>query len=246
MNAPQWFENWFNSPYYHLLYNNRNHDEANYFITKLFQHFNFKPHDKVWDLACGKGRHALALHRLGLDVTGSDLSENNIREARAFEEKGLEFLVQDMRLPFRENTFDAVLNLFTSLGYFADIKDNAKVFANVSRALKPGGIFVVDFFNAKLVQANFKRAYEEQRGDIRFNISKTIRDRRIIKHIDFSCAGKAYYFEEVVSLLELSDFEHFAEGSGLKLQELYGNYSLQAFEASSSERLIMVFKKTDA
>lgn len=246
MSSPQWFENWFNSPYYHLLYNNRNHEEASYFINNLFRYFHFKPQDKVWDLACGQGRHALALHRLGLDVTGSDLSENNILEAKKAEEPGLEFLVHDMRHSFRKNYYNAVLNLFTSLGYFSEYNDNQKVFQNADEALKSGGFFLIDFFNAKKVSKHFKDRYEEKRGEVCFQISKKISDKRVIKHIEFNCGKKEYYFEELVSLLELKDFESFSRNTNLKLQDVFGNYSLEPFSENVSDRLIMVFKKAEA
>ena len=71
-----------------------------------------------------------------------------------------------MRLPFSVKNFDAVFNLFTSLGYFKDINENFFVFKNVSDALNPNGIFVVDFFNAKKVTSSLNKKKIEQRGPI--------------------------------------------------------------------------------
>jgi len=244
MDNAEWYVDWFNSPYYHLLYNNRNFKEANFFIDNLCARLDLQPHAKLWDLACGKGRHAIALNKKGFDVTGTDLSENSIKEAsECCSNDTLDFVVHDMRKPFRENYFDAVFNLFTSIGYFKDILDNCAVFKNVEQALKKDGVFVIDFFNSEKVVAGFKSGYVEQRGEITFEITKKIENKKIIKHIEFSDKGKSYYFEEDVSLLSKKDFESFAAHTGLKLQHTFGNYQLENFDAEKSERLILIFKK---
>jgi cyclopropane fatty-acyl-phospholipid synthase-like methyltransferase len=243
MNNAEWYVNWFNSPYYHLLYNNRNYTEANFFIDNLCSELKLEPGSKIWDLACGKGRHSIALNKKGFDVIGTDLSENNIREAKLNENKTLHFFEHDMRTHFSEQNFDAVFNLFTSIGYFQDFNDNFLVFKNVAAALKPGGVFVVDFFNSKKVESEFKSNYTEQRGDVHFDIKKKIENHAIRKRIEFSTEDKNYFFEESVSLLNKNDFENFAKSAGLSLCNIYGNYRLEDFNAGSSERLILIFKK---
>lgn len=243
MNTAEWYVDWFNSPYYHLLYNNRNYTEANFLIDNLCGVLSLQPHAKVWDLACGKGRHALAIHKKGFDVTGTDLSVNSISEASQFASDTLQFFVHDMRTPFKVGYFDAVFNLFTSIGYFKNADDNLAVFKNVSLALKPGGIFVIDFFNAEKVLESFKENYIEQRGNITFNIRKKIVQNSIVKRIEFNDQGKDYYFEESVSLLRKTDFEHFAGEAGLQITASYGNYKLESFLEKSSDRLILFFKK---
>lgn len=243
MNNAEWYVDWFNSPYYHLLYNNRDADEANFFIDNLCRQLQLQTHARLWDIACGKGRHAIALNKKGFDVTGTDLSRNSIREALLSSNATLDFYVHDMREPFRINYFDAVFNLFTSIGYFKNFKDNFAVFKNVASALKPGGCFVIDFFNSESIADNISNNYSEQRGNIEFHIHKQISNRTIRKCIDFEHQNKQYHFEEYVSLLRKSDFEEFAANAGLKLQHLFGNYRLEDFDPKNSERLILIFKK---
>lgn len=243
MDNAEWYVGWFNSPYYHLLYNNRNYDEANFFIDNLCRSLKLKSHASIWDLACGKGRHAIALNNLGFDVTGTDLAENSIEEANLSANETLEFVVHDMRESFRSNYFDAVFNLFTSLGYFKDYQDNYCVFKNVADSLKSGGVFVIDFFNSEKVIASFKSEYHEHRGDLHFDIQKKIENNAIIKHIEFSDAGHNYYFEESVSLFKKSDFDAFANAAGLSLVKCFGNYHLDPFDEKTSERLILIYKK---
>ncbi|MEO6302203.1 MAG: class I SAM-dependent methyltransferase [Bacteroidia bacterium] len=243
MHTAEWFKDWFNSPYYHLLYNNRNENEAGFFIDNLCSHLHLAPNSKVWDLACGKGRHAIALNKKGFNVVGTDLSRNSIKEATQYSNATLDFYVHDMRAPFRINYFDAVLNLFTSMGYFENYNDNYTVFKNVAKALKPNGIFVIDFFNSEKVSSSLKGDYIEQRGEVTFKINKKINNNAIHKRIEFNCHNKDYYFEEFVSLFKKEDFENFAKAADLKIESVFGSYKLEPFDQATSDRLIVLFKK---
>ncbi|MBS1651736.1 MAG: class I SAM-dependent methyltransferase [Bacteroidetes bacterium] len=243
MNSNEWFKTWFNSPYYHLLYNNRDYFEAEYFIKNIFLNLKLQTHSTVWDLACGNGRHALAINKLGFNVTGSDLSENSISDAKNFESKTLNYFVHDMRTKYKENYFNVVVNLFTSIGYFDDFNDNLLVFKNAYLALKPQGYFIVDFFNADFIVNNIKPTYEERRGDVCFLITKKIEQNKIIKNITFSDKLKNYSFKEAVSLLDYTTFLKLADNSGFKVVNCFGDYSLNTFNKNQSERLILVLQK---
>jgi 2-polyprenyl-3-methyl-5-hydroxy-6-metoxy-1,4-benzoquinol methylase len=76
-----WFKDWFNSPYYHQLYFNRDDKEAAAFIDKLINYLKPVPGSYMLDVACGKGRHSIQLASKGFDVTGIDLSDDSINEA---------------------------------------------------------------------------------------------------------------------------------------------------------------------
>ena len=243
MNNVAWYVDWFNSPYYHLLYNNRNLDEASFFIDNLCASLQLQPSARLWDIACGKGRHAIAFNKKGFHVTGTDLSSNSIREALLSSNPTLDFYVHDMREPFRVNYFDAVFNLFTSIGYFKNFNDNFMVFKHVSQALKPEGYFVIDFFNSEKVEDNLHADYIEKRGSIDFHIRKKITNNTVLKCIDFVHNNRDYHFEEYVSLLKKADFENFAAKAGLQLFRVFGDYQLRAFDPQSSDRLILIFKK---
>lgn len=238
-----WYKDWFNSPYYHVLYKNRDYNEAALFIDNLIKHFSIQPTDTIWDLACGKGRHSVYLNSKGCNVTGTDLSENNINEALQSANNKLEFYVHDMRTPFRINYYNYVFNLFTSIGYFDKSNDNLKVFKNVYSALKTNGVFVIDFFNCKKVSECMLPEETKNINGICFGIFKTVKDNKIIKRIEFSDKGKDYFFEEKVALLNKDDFTKLAAKTGFKLQETFGDYQLSAFDQNNSDRLILIFKK---
>ncbi len=238
-----WFKEWFDSPYYHLLYNKRDENEANFFINNLNDYLSLPLSSKIWDIACGKGRHAMALAKKGYTVIGTDLSENSIEEALKNKTSNVEFFIHDMRKLFRTNYFDCALNLFTSIGYFENNADNFRVFKNVHAALKPKGVFVVDFLNGEKIKKSKMVDHQEQRGDITFYISKQIVNNVVHKRINFENKGKNYCFTETVTLLEKEDFEKFAHNAGLILTNTFGDYALNPFDKNNSDRLILIFKK---
>ena len=92
-----WYKDWFNSKYYHLLYKNRDHNEAALFLDNISNEFKNK-NAKILDVACGKGRHAKYLNNLGFDVTGIDLSVNSIKYAKEYENQKLKFHQHDICL----------------------------------------------------------------------------------------------------------------------------------------------------
>ena len=119
----QWYTSWFDTPFYHILYKERNDEEAKLFIDNITNYLNIPKKAKVLDLACGKGRHSKYLNSLDYDVTGVDLSSNNIAYANQFANDTLRFKVHNMANPIGES-FEAIFNLFTSFGYFENEKDN--------------------------------------------------------------------------------------------------------------------------
>ncbi len=239
----KWFECWFNTPYYHLLYGKRNDEEAAFFLTNLLAQLKLKSGDRCWDLNCGKGRHSVYLNKKGFEVIGTDLSEENIKCSLQNENEKLHFYKHDMRSLFYANYFDAVFNLFTSFGYFKSKHDDEKVFQSVYNSLKPGGLFVLDFLNAALTIENITSSEEKTIDGVLFKINKKTEDGFIIKEIKINENGKESIYTEEVRAFTLPDFKVLAEKAGLKLKETFGNYALQPFDENYSERLILIFVK---
>src|SRR3982751_3755899 len=99
MPGKEWYKDWFNSPFYHKLYFDRDENEARAFILKLLDHLKPSPGSFMLDVACGKGRHSKFLAEQGYDVTGIDISSDSIHYAKQFEHDHLHFFQHDMRLP---------------------------------------------------------------------------------------------------------------------------------------------------
>jgi SAM-dependent methyltransferase len=239
----KWFETWFDSPYYHILYKHRNCNEAEELIDHLIDYFNPPKQARFLDLACGKGRHSVFLNKKGFDVTGIDLSPESIKHASACENEHLHFYVHDMRKLFRTNYFDYVINLFTSFGYFESAHDDNATINAVTKALKPQGIFVLDFFNADKIIPTIKPHDSVTVNGITFTIDKKVENGFIIKQISFSDKGTDYRFEERVKALTLEHFKKYFSANGLKIIHLWGDYQLGDFNIETSERLIIAAKK---
>ncbi|MCI3938657.1 class I SAM-dependent methyltransferase [Chryseobacterium aahli] len=239
----EWFESWFDTPYYHLLYSNRDYTEAENFITKLTQELQLPQSSKIIDLACGKGRHSVFLNKLGYDVLGLDLSQQSIEFDKQFENEGLTFKVHDMRNPIDSEPVNAVFNLFTSFGYFDNETDDRNVFQSVYNALKPEGFFVLDYLNEEFVTRTLVPETTIHREGIDFHISKKIEGRHIIKDIRFEIDGEAKHFFEKVKLHTLETIENYASECGFERVKIWGDYHLNDFKKEISPRCINLFKK---
>lgn len=238
-----WFKDWFNSPYYHILYGKRDVTEAETLIRLLVKYLNPSQDAIFLDLACGKGRHSKNIAAMGFKTFGVDLSAHSIEEAKQFESDLLHFDVHDMRTTYKASFFDYVLNLFTSFGYFDDPNDNAKTIQAVAESLKDNAVFVQDYFNAQMVKTNFVCSEKKTVNGIEFDINKSIDGNDIIKTIHFVDEGIEHRFREQVALFGLADFEKMYEAAGLKIVECFGDYQLNPFDAKQSERLIIISKK---
>lgn len=240
-NQKSWYTNWFDTPFYHILYKDRDYDEAQLFIENITHYLNLPEEAKVLDLACGRGRHSIYLNKLGYNVIGADLSKNSIEYARKSENETLHFEVKDMREPF-DKKFDAIFNLFTSFGYFENEVDNLTTLKAIKESLNDYGFAVLDFMNVNKVINNLVESETKEVEGITFEIKRWVADGYIFKNIQFSHEGESYDFTEKVKALTLKDFEQMMEEAGIYLLETFGNYKLQKFYSNESDRLIMIFK----
>jgi len=238
-----WFSIWFNSPYYHLLYKNRDYVEARKFIDNLDRYFQWKKEDTIMDLACGKGRHSIYLNQKGARVTGLDLSKQNIRYAQSFTNERLNFAVHDMREVYAKEAFTHIVNLFTSFGYFTTEEDNLAVFNSASESLQPGGYLLIDYLNPDKVISELIEEEEKVVEGIHFYISKKIEDGFIIKNIFFKADGISHHYQERVQILREEHFKYYFDKVGFEVISVFGDYSLIPFDFNSSDRMIFIAKK---
>lgn len=236
-----WYTSWFDTPYYHILYKDRNYREAQVFMDNLTHYLNLPEKATVLDLACGKGRHSIYLNQLGFTVLGADLSENSIAEANKNTNETLHFKVHDMREPFEEK-YDAIFNLFTSFGYFENDEDNLTTLKAIKESLSEYGFAVIDFMNVAQVLETLVPEETKTVEGIDFHIKRYLKDGHIYKEIDFEEKGQKFHFTEKVKALTLKDFEVLMEEAGIYLLDIFGDYKLKKFHKTDSERLIMIFK----
>lgn len=238
-----WFEDWFDTIYYKELYKKRDEEEACMFIEPLVRHLNLPAGSKILDVACGRGRHALALNQMGFDVTGIDLSFSKIKENQHLVSDSLNFYRHDMRHIFRVNYFDCVLNLFTSFGYFDSLYDEKKASKSISANLKWKGLLLIDFFNVIHVLNNLTPREHIETDNFTFHIERSYDGERITKLIKVSQGDSEKTYLERVRLYKKDELIKLFSDSGLKFIESFGSYRLEPFDLYQSERMILLFTK---
>ena len=235
-----WYSSWFDTPFYHILYKDRDDKEAQSFMDALTYYLNISQNSTILDLACGKGRHSLYLNSIGYDVTGLDLSKQSISEAKQKENGRLCFDVHDMSKPYFKQ-FDTVFNLFTSFGYFDCDEDNLNTIKAIKANLKPNGIGVIDFMNIDVVKNSLKQDDIKTVNGIDFYLQRSVKNGYIVKDIAFNFKGQDFNFYERVKAFSLNDFKTMFEQAELTLLDVFGDYQLNTFNKQNSERLIMIF-----
>jgi len=239
-----WYKNWFGSPFYKILYQNRDDLEAQEFVENLLGYLRPAPGSTMLDIACGEGRFARQLAEHGFDVIGIDISAESIETAKAYETENLQFFVQDMRLPFYVNYFDYAFNFFTSFGYFAHDRDHALAARSFAASLKNNGLLIIDYFNFEQVMDNFVPEETIRRGSYTFHINRKLERKHIVKEINFVDAQKKQrQYTESVATFALADFIKMFKSTEMSLVNTFGDYQLNPYHPVNSPRLIMIFKK---
>ncbi len=218
----EWFEEWFGEDYLRL-YPHRDDDDAIRAVELIAGVVPLRGR-RVLDLACGPGRHSSALLDAGARVTGIDLSAALLAHARERLGQRARLVRGDMRrLPFAPGSFEIVVNLFTSFGYFSDDADDQDVVREVARVLVPGGSLVLDFFNAALVRTGLVPNETRTMAGKAVRICRRISDdgRFVVKEMT---PENGRTFMERVRLFSPRDLESLLTGAGLVIRDRFGAY----------------------
>jgi len=191
---------------------------TNHELDLFIEILKLSPDERILDLCCGQGRHSLELARRGfLKVEGLDRSRYLVEKARAQAKKeGLEvrFREGDAReLHYTANTFDVVLILGNSFGYFEDIQDDMEVLKEVSRVLKPMGRLLIDVADGEYLREHFEKRSWEWIGNRHYvlrerTLSKDkqrLISREIIAHIGNGIIRDQFYAERLYTREALSE-----------------------------------------
>lgn len=239
-----WFKEWFNSPYYHLLYKDRDDREATSFIEHLIKYLDPPGGATMLDVACGKGRHSKAMAEMGYDVTGIDLSFESINEALQFKDHNLHFFQHDMRLPFWINYFDYAFNFFTSFGYFKTKREHNNSIRTIAQSLKLGGTFVMDYLNVHYAEDNLEKISSKTVDGVKFFVTKWQDGDHFFKQIQIEDKGTFKHLStEKVAKFTLGDLTEMFAYQGLQIQEVFGDYHFAKYDLRKSPRLIMIATK---
>ncbi len=245
-----WYAEWFGEEYL-ALYPERDDREARQqaaFVRVLLAPYAKLGRMRFLDLACGTGRHAVALHDGVGSVVGLDLSARLLFQGGRRLGPARPFWVRaDMReLPFRAGTFGAVVNFFTSFGYFEDLADDARVVREVARLLAPGGAFLSDVFNAERVIGTLAVREEKTVAGERVSIRRRYDpvSRRVEKEIEMGSGEDKRVFRECVRAYTEHELRTLHRAAGLTVRAAYGSFDGATFDRGKSPRLILLATKT--
>ena len=173
-----WYVQAFDATYLRV-YAHRTNEEAEARADGIVKLLGVRAGHRVLDVACGEGRYSRALARRGMRVAGLDLSRDLLQEAK--ERSPMlpgtpDYFRGDIRrLPYR-NQFEAAMSMFTSFGYFDSREDDLAVFQGVSRALLPGGRFLIDFLNPMKVREGLVEREAQDIGNFTLHITRRIEE----------------------------------------------------------------------
>lgn len=240
-----WYQQWFNSPYYHKLYFQRDEAEARAAIHRLLQRLQPAPGSRMLDAACGRGRHSNILSAAGYDVAGIDLSPESIAFAKQFETATLHFYLHDLRLPFWMNYFDYAFNFFTSFGYFATRREHDAALRTICQSLKPGGFFLLDYLSVSYAETHLRASETVQIDETVFDIRRWHDAGHFYKHISISDPElkQPLAFTEKVAKFHLDDFTAMLTQQHMQVTDVFGDYQLGPYDAHKTPHLIVLAKR---
>ena len=164
----EWWRDVFSRPTFLQLYERADLERARIQVDQMLALLELQPPAHVLDVCSGYGRHSLELARRGFAVTGVDISEMQVRQARqhaAATDARSHFVVGDARaLPVR-GPCDAAINMFLSFGYFATDAESQAMLDQVGRVLRRGGRLLIDFWNREHEIRAFQPTVLDRRDD---------------------------------------------------------------------------------
>lgn len=242
----EWFEDWFASEFYLDVYKHRNEEDAAKLLDLILRQTSIDKSKLILDAACGAGRHAVSLKKMGYRVVGFDLSLPLLKVASqnlADISEEIPFFRADLRDVCLRSEFDLVLNVFTSFGYFDTDEENFSFLKNSINFLQDGGHFVFDYINKHHLVKNLVPQSSKKVDKYNIDEKRQIKDNRVTKDIRITSAEQTYNFRESVKLYDSSRLIEKFGAIGYTIVETYGNYEGDTFDQDNSERLIVICRK---
>ena len=229
------------------LFNKERLESAGQEVEQIVSLLKLQQGASVCDLCCGPGRHSLELSRLGYSVTGVDRTGLYIERAREkADERGLDvrFVQEDMKRFCEPDSFDAVMNVFTSFGYFEDETDDKRVIENVYKSLKENGKFVIDIIGKEVLARIFQeKRWREEDGVIVLEEAKikedwsSIESRWIIIKDD-----RQDEFIFTLRLYSATELSELLKSCGFRRIEIYGSLSGLPYDQSAKRLVLVAYK----
>lgn len=250
MNGTPWYKSFFGEDYlriYDFLTPERTEREVEGIVNLLA----LPPGSAILDLCCGHGRHSIALARQGFRVTGQDLSEVFLQHAQSEAEKQgvqVSWVHSDMRKISFENEFDAVINIFTAFGYLENEDEDQLVLQQIKKALKPGGIFLLETKNREWLMRNFDSSevirYENGLIVLEERDFDLLTDICHVKVTMLQPDGHRREYSHAARMYTLRDYARMLKTAGLHVQACYGGLDGSMLKIDSS-RLVIIASRPE-
>ncbi len=220
----------------------------------LLDRFRRAPGNRVLDLACGTGPHALFFAEHGGMVTAVDAGEGMIAFAqRARPHPNIEYRVGDMRR-VEGGPWDFALCLGNSLSLIDSGEGLRDVFKSLSATLTPGAIFVIQVLNHAAEAARVPR-HRIEHG--RLEDAEIVAVKNLVPHGEHTLLSLNYFVfqgETIDAVSETAVLRHWTQGEltdtaaahGFVMAECFGGFDGRAWEMEQAPDLVIVFKKTIA
>lgn len=238
-----WYAHWFDADY-ELLYAHRDHDEARLAVEMALGVAPELGQGPVLDLGCGSGRHLVELRNINPRAFGLDLSGHLL--AQAPRELHPWLLRGDMRrLPIRPSSLYGLTLWFTPFGYFSE-GENAQLLKNLASVLVPGGVLLLDYFNAARLRETLVEEEVILRDGMEAHVRRSLEGDRVIKRITLErkACGARREVVESVHLYDPPTLELLISGAGLVPMAILGSYTGAPFELALSDRWIGIFRRS--
>src|SRR5262245_16998581 len=240
-----WWESWFGEEYLDL-YPHRDADSARREAAFALAHLP-GTRAPLLDLCCGSGRHSVQFAEAGVPPVGLDYSPPLLHLARRRHPR-LALVRGDMRaLPFPDGVFAAVVNFFTSFGYFLRETENVAVVGEIERVLRGGGAFLCDTFARDWVLARLVEKESRRCGEKEYTIRRSWNagTQRIEKEIEVRREGSTEIFRESVRAYGADELVDIFCRAGLPVEATWGDFDGSPAGADSP-RLIVLARKPAA
>jgi SAM-dependent methyltransferase len=247
----QWYKTYFGVDYLRHIEPILTSDRTQREVDGIVDLLGLPQGSSILDLCCGHGRHTVPLAQRGYRMTGQDLSEVFLREAeKAAHTQGVQvhWVHSDMRdIPY-ENEFDAVINIFTAFGYLEDEGEDQKVLQQVCKALRPGGLFLIETLHREGLIRHYAPQmisyYPQGLIELEERSFDLLTSRNKVKITMIYPDGQRKEYSHSLRVYTLTELVRMLAVAGLQVKAYYGAWDRSAL-TTDNFRLILLSQKVE-